>query len=179
MDTSAELYLVLSRYGSNSHEHSRLSPEEALELYRRYRDCRDGQARRYLVRAHTRYVVAMALKYCQYGLPLVSLIAAGKVGILHALNKPDLERGHFLTYVAYWIRLNILNYVIHSAGFTVLNSKTTNSARFFKLRRERVRISNLLGEDADNIQYFADRTQPPTVHDPLTLESENVAQSAL
>ena len=152
MDSSAELYPVLSRYGSKAHEHSRLSPEEVLELHRRCRDCGDGQARRYLVRAHTRYAIALALKYCQYGLPLALLISEGKAGISHALTRPDLERGQLLTCVAYWIRLYMLNYVIHSLGFTELNSKTWNSAQLFKLRRERVRIANLLGEDADTVR---------------------------
>jgi len=179
MDSSAELYPVLSRYGSKSHEHSRLSPEEVRELHRRCRDCRDRQARRYLMRAHTRYAIALALKYRQYGLPLASLIDEGKVGILHALTMPDLKRGHFLTYVAYWIRLYILNYVIYSLEFTKLNSETLNSVRCFKLRRERVRIANLLGTDADNVQYVAGRTQPPTAHELLTLENENVTQPAL
>ena len=101
MDAPAELYPALSRYGSKSHEHSRLSREEVLELHRRCRDCRDEQARRYLVRAHARYVIAIALKYCQYGLPLSSLIAEGKAGIFHALTKFDLERGHrLLTYLS-------------------------------------------------------------------------------
>ena len=179
MDSSAELYPVLSRYGSKAHEHSRLSPEEVLELHRRCRDCGDGQARRYLVRAHTRYAIALALKYCQYGLPLALLIAEGKAGILHALAKLDLERGQFLTYVAYWIRLYMLNYVIHSLEFTGLNSETSNLARLFKLRRERVRIADLLGEDADNMQYIADRTHPPTAYDLLTFDNENAAESAL
>ena len=131
------------------------------------------------MRAHTRYAISLALKYCQHGLPLALLIAEVKAGILHALTKPDLKRGHFLTYVAYWIRLYILNYVIHSLEFTKLNSETSNSARCFKLRRERVRIANLLGADADNVQYVADRTHPPTAHELLTLENENVPQSAL
>jgi DNA-directed RNA polymerase sigma subunit (sigma70/sigma32) len=134
LDAPAELYPALSR-------------EEALELHRRYRDCRDEQARRYLLCAHARYAIAISLKYCQYGLPLSSLIAAGKVGISHALAKFDLERGHrFLTYVAYWIRLCILIYVIRSFESTNSNSTTSHLARLFKLRRERVRITNLLGE---------------------------------
>ena len=145
----------MSHFGNKSHEHSILSREEALELHRRYRDCRNEQARRYLLRAHTRYAIAISLKYCQYGLPLSSLIVEGKVGISHALTKFDLERGHrFLTYVAYLIRLCVLNYVIHSLESTNSNSKTSHLARLFKLRREKVRITNLLGEGDDNAQYL-------------------------
>ena len=127
MDVPAELYPALSHFGSKAREHSKLSREEVRELYRRFLDCNDEQARRYLVRAYSRHAITIALKYCQYGLPLALLIAEGKAGILHALTKPDLKRGHFLTHVAYWIRLYILNYVIHSLEFTKLNSETSNS----------------------------------------------------
>jgi len=72
------------------------------------------------------------------------LIAEGKAGIFHALTKFDLERGHrLLTYAAYWIRLCVLNFVIHSLGSTDLNSKTSHSAPLFKLRREKATQSAL------------------------------------
>jgi DNA-directed RNA polymerase sigma subunit (sigma70/sigma32) len=156
MGAPAELYPALSHYGGKTHDHARLSAEEALELHRRCRNCRDEQAMRYLVRAYTRYAIAIALRYCQYGLPLSSLIAEGKVGIVHALNRFDIDCGHrFLTYVAYWIRLCLLNYVIHSLESADLNSETP---QLFKLRREKVRITNLLGESDDSVQHFSDRT---------------------
>ena len=149
MDAPAELTPAPSRYANKSHERSRLSREEALELHRRFRDCRDAQARRHLLRAHTHFAIAIALNYCQYGLPLSSLIAEGQAGILYALTKFDLARGQgFLTYIAYWIRLCVLNHVIHSLGSNDLNSKASHLVHLFKLRREKVRITNLLGEGA-------------------------------
>jgi DNA-directed RNA polymerase sigma subunit (sigma70/sigma32) len=144
MDAPAELYPALSHFGSKAHEHSRLSHGEARELYRRCLDCQDEQARRYLVRAFMRYVIIIALKYCQYGIPLASLIAEGKLGIVHALTNFDAGCGQrFSTYIAYWIRLYILSHVIHSLGSLGADSRKSQST-LFKLRRERVRIAGLL-----------------------------------
>ena len=84
MDVPADFYPALSRHGSIAHEHSKLSREEVLELYRRCHDCKDRQARRHLVRAQERYALTIALKYCQYGLPLSALIAEGKLGYQNA-----------------------------------------------------------------------------------------------
>ncbi len=149
MEVPAELYPALSHFGSKAHGHSRLSHEEAWELYRRCLGCRDEQARRYLVRAYMRYAITIALKYCQYEFPLSSLIAEGKLGIVHALTNFDSQWDHrFSTHIAYWIRLYILGHVIDSLG---ADSGTSQSKVLFKLRRERVRIANLLGEGNETV----------------------------
>jgi RNA polymerase sigma-32 factor len=152
MDVPAELYPALSHFGSKAREHSKLSREEVRELYRRFLDCNDEQARRYLVRAYSRHAITIALKYCQYGLPLSALIGEGKLGIVHGLTNFDSELGHrFSTYVAYWIRVYILNYVIHSLRSAEADSGTSRSQLFFKLRREKVRIAGLLSKGNDKL----------------------------
>jgi len=156
MDIPFKVYPALSCYGSNAHDHSKLPREEVLELCRRCRDGRDRQARNYLVHALKGYAVVIAPKYCQYGFPLSALIAEGELGISKALADLDSERGYrFLTYVAYWIRVCILNYVIHSLGSVGVDSGMPRSKLLFKLRREKVRILNLLGEGSDTIELFA------------------------
>ena len=132
MDARDELYPVLACYESSAHEHSKLSREE--------------------VRAHSRYALTIAMKYCQYGLPLSALVAEGKLGIAHALTNFDPERGYrLLTYVAYWIRICILNYAIHSVSSAAAASSAQHSKLLFKLRREKVRFDNLLGERNDTV----------------------------
>ncbi len=105
-------------------------------------------AREALVRAHLRYVVAIALKYRRYGLPTpCELVAEGNFGVVHALQKFDTNRGtRFVTYAAYWIRAYILNHIIRSWSLVGVGSGALRSKMFFKLRRERVRITNLVGE---------------------------------
>lgn len=118
-----------------------------MELARAWRDSKDQAAADKLVRAHLRYVVATAVKYRRYGVPLNELIAEGNFGLVHALKKFDPERGfRFVTYAAYWIRAYILNYIIRSWSLVGSGSGALRSKMFFKLRRERVRLANLVGD---------------------------------
>jgi len=61
--------------------------EEEQELVKQYREQGSESARETLVRAHLRHVVAIALKYRRYGLPVADLVAEGNFGIVHALSK--------------------------------------------------------------------------------------------
>lgn len=147
-DTSFQTYV---RTVQNYPQHTR---EEEQELVQAYREQGNEAAREALVRAHLRHVVAIALKYRRYGLPVADLVAEGNFGIVHALSKFDAGRGtRFVTYAAYWIRAYILNYIIRSWSLVGVGSGALRSKTFFKLRRERVRITNLVGEgpEADEL----------------------------
>jgi RNA polymerase sigma-32 factor len=129
--------------------------EEELELVKQ---CHQGSevARDRLVRAHLRHVVAIALKYRRYGLPVADLVAEGNFGVVHALSKFEPDRGtRFVTYAAYWIRAYILNYIIRSWSLVGVGSGALRSKTFFKLRRERVRITNLVGEGPEADELLA------------------------
>jgi RNA polymerase sigma-32 factor len=149
-DTSFQTYV---RTVQHYPQHTR---EEELALVRAYREDGNDAARESLVRAHLRHVVAIALKYRRYGLPVADLVAEGNFGIVHALTKYDSERGtRFVTYAAYWIRAYILNYIIRSWSLVGVGSGALRSKTFFKLRRERVRITNLVGEGPEADELLA------------------------
>ena len=132
-------------------------------LTRRWSSHQDRAAADRLVRSHLRYVVAIALKYRRYGIPLSELIAEGNFGVVHALKKFEPERGNrFVTYAAYWIRAYILNYIIRSWSLVGVGSGALRSKMFFKLRRERVRITNLVGEGEEADEMLAQRFNMPT-----------------
>jgi RNA polymerase sigma-32 factor len=153
-----ELDPTLSRYMTTAQKQRRLSREEETELWRRWKDVGDERANDTLVRANLRYVVAIAFKYRRYGLPVNELIAEGNFGIVHALTKFEPERGNrFVTYAAYWIRAFILNYIIRSWSLVGAGSGVLRSKMFFRLRREKVRITNLMGEGDVAEQMLAER----------------------
>jgi RNA polymerase sigma-32 factor len=155
---TAELDSALSRYMTTVQQFPKLDREQETALCTAWRDSADIEAREQLVRCHLRYVVAIALKYRRYGLPLAELIAEGNFGIVHALTKFDLERGNrFVTYAAYWIRAYILNHIIRSWSLVGVGSGALRSKMFFKLRRERVRIINLVGEGDRADELLAER----------------------
>jgi len=149
---------TLSRYLAAVQKYPRLSREEETELWHQWHDDKDERASDALVRANLRYAVSIAFKYRRYGLPLTDLIAEGNFGIMHALNKFEPERGNrFVTYAAYWIRAFILNYIIRSWSMVGGGSGALRSKMFFKLRREKVRITNLVGEGEQAEEMLAER----------------------
>lgn len=148
----------LSRYISMVQGYPQLSREEELKLSTAWSQSADESAADKLVRAHLRYVVAIALKYRRYGVPLSELIAEGNFGVVHALKKFQPERGNrFVTYAAYWIRAYILNYIIRSWSLVGAGSGALRSKMFFKLRREKVRVLNLVGDGAAADEMLAER----------------------
>ena len=151
---------TVSRYMSMAQAIPELNRENEYRLALAWRDQQDESARDTLVSAHLRAVVAIALKYRRYGLPISELIAEGNFGLVHALTKFEPERGNrFVTYAAYWVRAYVLNYIIRSWSMVGVGSGALRSKMFFKLRRERVRITNLVGEGEEAEQMLADRLE--------------------
>jgi RNA polymerase sigma-32 factor len=157
--------LRLAQYVAQTREYAPLDRDEETTLAVAWRDNQDPSAADRLVRAHLRYVVATAAKYRRYGVPMNELIAEGNFGLVHALRKFEPQRGfRFVTYAAYWIRAYVLNHVIRSWSLVGSGSGALRSKMFFKLRRERVRLANLLGdrdqaEEALAEQMKVSRTQ--------------------
>jgi len=153
---------TISRYIARVQHYPQLSREAEMELAMKWLKDQDEAAAEKLVRAHLRYVVAIALKYRRYGVPLSELVAEGNFGVVHALKKFQPERGNrFVTYAAYWIRAYILNYIIRSWSLVGAGSGALRSKMFFKLRRERVRVQNLVGDGEDADEVLASRLGLP------------------
>ena len=65
-----------------------------------------------LVRANLRFVVNVAKKYQNQGLPLSDLISEGNIGLMNAIERYDVDKGyHFISYAVWWIRQAILKAV--------------------------------------------------------------------
>ncbi len=144
-------------YIAESKRAPRLERAEETALALRWKDG-DRAAGDTLARANLRHVVAVAMKYRRYGVPVSELIAEGNFGVVHALGKFDPERGiRFVTYAAHWVRAYILDHVIKSWSMVGGGSGPLRSRLFFKLRRERVRAVNLMGEGEAADRMVAER----------------------
>ena len=85
-----------------------LEHADLLELARRAR-AGDAEARKRIILANLRLVVHVAAGYRNRGLPLLDLIEEGNLGLIHAVDRFEPERGlRFSTYAAIWIRQSIL-----------------------------------------------------------------------
>jgi RNA polymerase nonessential primary-like sigma factor len=84
-----------------------LTPEEERVLAYRVREG-DFDARQKMIEHNLRLVVNIAKHYINRGLTLLDLIEEGNLGLMHALDKFEPERGfRFSTYATWWIRQNI------------------------------------------------------------------------
>ncbi len=68
----------------------------------------DQAARQKMIVHNLRLVVNIAKHYVNRGMDLLDLIEEGNLGLMHALDKFDPERGfRFSTYATWWVRQNI------------------------------------------------------------------------
>ncbi|MDP2029981.1 MAG: sigma-70 family RNA polymerase sigma factor [Thiobacillus sp.] len=81
-----------------------LSVDEELAFARRMRQG-ENAARGALITHNLGLIVHVARRYLGRGLPLLELVEEGKLGLMHALEKFDPERGIRLSsYAIWWIR---------------------------------------------------------------------------
>jgi RNA polymerase primary sigma factor len=85
-----------------------VTPQEEVDLARRIKKG-DQKAFEKLTKANLRFVVSVAKRYQNQGLPLGDLINEGNFGLMKATNRFDETRGFkFISYAVWWIRQSIL-----------------------------------------------------------------------
>ena len=135
--------VVTQRFGTGFGAH-RLGFEEGVVM--RWRDDRDEAALHELTEAHMRLVIAVAAKFKRYGLPFSDLIQEGNIGLMKAAERFEPERDvRFSTYVTWWIRSCIQDYVLRNWSIVRTGTTSAQKSLFFNLRRMRARIGDLEG----------------------------------
>lgn len=129
-----------------------LSPEQELDLGRRWRDEEDLGAARELVLSHLRLVVAVSRNYLGYGLPQADLIQEGNIGLMKAVRRFDPARGvRLVSFALHWIRAEIHEYILRN--WRLVKVATTKAQRklFFNLRSMKTRHAALTQTEATAI----------------------------
>ena len=99
---------ILDQYLYEVSQTPLLTPAQEIAIARLVR-AGDPEAMQELVKRNLRFVISVAKKYQNRGLPLTDLIGEGNVGLLTAARKFDPDQGvKFISYAVWWIRQAIL-----------------------------------------------------------------------
>ncbi|MDA8715470.1 RNA polymerase sigma factor RpoD/SigA [Flavobacteriales bacterium] len=152
----------LSKYFTELSTIDMIDADQEIELTRRIRKG-DEQALQALVKANLRFVVSVAKKYQNYGIPLIDLIEEGNIGLIRAAHRFDETRGFkFISYAVWWIRQHIQKAIQDNGKIVRLPSNKQGlmmkinrvSAEFFQEHShnpDKDQLAELLGETKKNI----------------------------
>lgn len=116
----------LRLYFNDVAEFTPLSREREAELSTRIHKG-DMRARDEMIQANLRFVINVAKKYQNRGLPLSDLISAGNLGLITAADRFDGTRGHkFIIYAVWWIRQSIRQTLTDHARIVRLPANKVN-----------------------------------------------------
>jgi RNA polymerase sigma-32 factor len=119
-----------------------LEREQEYELAKRWREHGDRKAADQLVTSHLRLAAKIAMGYRGYGLPVSEIISEGNVGLMHALDRFEPEKGfRFATYAMWWIRASIQDYILRSWSLVKIGTTANQKKLFFKLRSAKSKIA--------------------------------------
>ncbi|MDO9199680.1 MAG: sigma-70 family RNA polymerase sigma factor [Rhodoferax sp.] len=159
---------VLTAYLRNVRRTALFTAEEEFEYATRAR-AGDFAARQSMIEHNLRLVVSIAKAYLGRGVPLSDLIEEGNLGLMHAIDKFEPERGfRFSTYATWWIRQSVERALIYQGRAVrlpvnvvrelqqVLRARRAleNDAGFVARRPDGIRVDDiaaLLGRDTASV----------------------------
>jgi len=98
----------LEKYLKDISQYEVLTPQEELDLFLEFRGGSE-QAKERIINCNLRFVVSVAKKYMNLGLPLNDLINEGNEGLIVAAERFDESKGFkFISYAVWWIRQRII-----------------------------------------------------------------------
>lgn len=138
----------------------------------------DEFARKRMIEANLRFVVNVAKKYQNQGLPLIDLINEGNIGLMNALEKYDVERGyHFISYAVWWIRQAILKAICEKSRTVRLPLNRANE--LVQIQKAQRKLMHESGEDPSLEELGeAMHMDPKLIGDLLSISREMVSLDA-
>lgn len=146
----------LKNYLNRVSQFQPLSREEEYELGKRIQQG-DKKALEKLVLSNLKFVISIANRYKNTGLPLADIINQGNLGLLEAAKRFDPERGvKFISYAVWWIRQAIIQALAEQSGTVKLPLK--QASILYKINEAIEVLSKELGREPtpDEIAVYLD-----------------------
>lgn len=146
---------VLSIYMKELNRLPLITHEEEVALFNRVKKG-DFSARNKIVESNLRFVVKIAKKYQNQGLPLADLIDEGNIGLIKAIEKYDVDKGYrFISYAVWWIRQSIMKAINEKSRAVRLPLNRANE--LLQIQKAGKALTHQNGEDP-SFEMIADAT---------------------
>ena len=141
----------------------------------------DEGARQRMIESNLRLVVKIARRYINRGLPFLDLIEEGNLGLIHAVEKFDPERGfRFSTYATWWIRQTIERAIMNQSGAVRLPEhlgRDVDEIRRLQGLKDRVTLGSVSADPA--IASAVDRLLGSKDNEPPTAAQREIVHSII
>jgi len=125
-----------------------LLTRELEDKYAREAALGQQHAKDMLVKSNLRFVVNVAKRYQNQGIPLSDLISEGNIGLINAIERYDVDKGyHFISYAVWWIRQAILKAICEKSRMIRLPLNRANE--LVQIEKARKYVSAGLSEDGE------------------------------
>jgi RNA polymerase primary sigma factor len=138
---------VLSMYLKEINRIPLLSREDE-DKYARAAARGEKFAKDMLIKSNLRFVVNVAKKYQNQGMPLADLISEGNIGLINAIERYDVDKGyHFISYAVWWIRQAILKAICEKSRMIRLPLNRANE--LVQIEKTRKTLEGVMTEDEE------------------------------
>ncbi len=168
---SSECRPLLSGYLSRIRHYPLLTRQQEQQLARNIQAGCDASCE-VLVQSNLSFVVSVARKYRNFGVPLEDLLSEGNVGLVEAARRFDPSVGtKFITYAIWWIRKKILNALAEQFKLVHVSTRQAKSVR--EIREAESSLSLDLGTKPTREQISARiKKTLPNIDRTLQLETK-------
>ncbi|MDQ7032269.1 MAG: RNA polymerase factor sigma-32 [Desulfonauticus sp.] len=144
----------LSLYLKEINKFPILTPEEEIELARRYHKYKDQEAAFKLITSNLRLVVKIAMDFQRKWMQnILDLIQEGNIGLMKAVQKFNPDKGiKFSYYASFWIKAYILKFIMDNWRMVKIGTTQAQRKLFYNLNKEKQRLEAMgITPDAETI----------------------------
>lgn len=100
---------IVFNYYHDIQKETPLEIKDELELITKAQNG-DEEAKNKVITSNLKFVITIAKKYQNQGLPLVDLINEGNIGLIKAIDRFEVDKGYkFISYAVWWVRQTIIS----------------------------------------------------------------------